>query len=142
MGYIRNLVTFGVFALIITGCGGGNTTIAASDTSSGATSGGSSGTTGGSTGGGSLSSTGSVTLKWTAPSTLADGTATSLSNVSGYTLFYGLSPTDTPNSINISNGSTTQYTIDLPSGSYYFVICAIDSNGNQGLMSVALNKSI
>ena len=136
MGYLRNLLSFAVFALIITGCGGGNTTIAA-DSATGTSSGGVS------SGSGTSGSTGTVTLQWTAPTTLADGTTPApLSSISGYTLFYGPSATNTPNAVNISDGGATQYTITLPPGSYYFVICAVDTNGNQGLKSVALLKSI
>jgi hypothetical protein len=134
MGFIRNLAFFAVFALITTGCGGGNT-VAANGTNGNLSNGGSN--TGG-TGG----NTGTVTLKWTAPSTRADNTAASLSEISGYRLYYGTSSTDTPNYVNISNGATTQYSISLPSGSYYFRISAIDSNGYEGLKSVAIQKTI
>jgi hypothetical protein len=139
MGYCRNVFLIMVFALIFTGCGGGNSTIAANDTAGSSTGTG----PGGTNGGGSGSSSGSLTLQWTPPTTLADGTtAISLSNISGYKLFYGPSATNTPNMISINSGTTTQYTLTLPTGSYYFVICAIDTNGNLGLKSVALQKSI
>lgn len=136
MGCIRNLLWFTVFAFIITGCGGGDTSIAASDS----TGTGSGGTGGGGSGGGGSSS---ILLKWTAPTTLADGTtAVSLSDISGYKIFYGTSATNTPNMISINDGTATQTTITLPAGSYYFVICAIDQSGVSGLRSAALQKSI
>jgi len=140
MVYLRNLLLFVGVSLIITGCGGGNTTIAANNTSGGSTSSGSGGTN---SSGSGTSSYGSVTLQWTPPTTLSDGTtAISLSDISGYKLFYGSSATNTPNVISVTNATTTQYTITLTKGSYYFVICAVDSNGNPGLRSVALLKSI
>lgn len=130
MGFIRNLLSFALLALIVTGCGGGSSAL--SSDPGGASGGG----TGGSTGGG----TGSLTLQWVAPSTFADGTSASLSQIKGYRLYYGTSATDTPNHVDL--GSDTQYQITLPSGSYYFRISAIDSNGLEGLLSAAIQKSI
>ncbi|MBI1425218.1 MAG: hypothetical protein GC149_17355 [Gammaproteobacteria bacterium] len=151
MGYLRNLLIFAAFSIIVTACGGGNTTI----TGNGATSSssGSSGTTGGTSSGGGTTSgggstsggtttTGSVTLKWTAPTTRSDNTAVSLSDISGYRLYYGSAPTDTPNYVNITDGTATQQTISLPSGSYYFRISAIDSSGYEGLKSTAVQKTL
>ncbi|MEJ2439693.1 MAG: fibronectin type III domain-containing protein, partial [Gammaproteobacteria bacterium] len=87
--------------------------------------------------------TGSVTLNWSAPTTRADGTAISLSDISGYILYYGTSPTTTSsNAITINDGSATQYTLTLPAGTYYFVICAVDSNGMPGAMSTVLQKTL
>lgn len=144
MGYVRNVLCFMLFALSITGCGGGgNTTVSATDNSGSSASTGSGGTTGGGSGGSTGSNSGSITLQWTPPTTLADGsTAISLSDISGYKLFYGSSATNTPNVISINDGTATKYTITLPAGTYYFVISAIDSNGNPGLRSPALQKSI
>lgn len=135
MNYLRNALLFIGFALVISGCGGGSGTIA------NATPGGSTGTSsGGSVAG---SSSGSITLQWTPPSTLADGTtAVSPSEISGYKIFYGTSATYTPNVISLNDGTKTQYTLTLPTGSYYFVICAVDTNGNPGLKSVALQKAV
>lgn len=132
MGYLRNLLAFAIFSLIITGCGGGNSAITASD----ATGAGSGGTTGGG------SSSGSLTLKWSAPTTRADNTSASLSDISGYRLYYGSSATDTPNYVNINDGTATQFTITLPSGSYYFRISAIDTNGYEGLRSAPTQKTL
>lgn len=85
----------------------------------------------------------SVTLNWTAPTTRVDGTAISLSEIAGYILYYGTSPTTTSsNSVAINDGSATQYTLNLPSGTYYFVICAVDSNGVVGAQSSVLQKTI
>jgi len=151
MGYIKNLFLFTVFSLIIAGCGGGNTTIsdnsAATNTSNNTTgstgSGATTGTSGGTTSSGSgTSSTGTAILKWTAPSSRTDNTAVSLSDISAYRLYYGTSATNTPNSITITDATATQYTITLPSGTYYFRISAIDANGYEGLVSGAVQKSL
>jgi hypothetical protein len=85
----------------------------------------------------------SVTLNWTAPTTRADGTAISLSEIGGYILYYGTSPTTTSsNAITISDSSATQYTLTLPAGTYYFVICAVDASGTPGEKSAVLQKTI
>lgn len=138
MSYLKNLLTFSVFLLIVTGCGGGNTTIANNSTGSSNSSSSSGGGTSSVTGG----STGTLTLKWVAPTARADGTNISLSEISGFRIYYGSSATDTPNFVNINNGSATQYTISLPVGSYYFRISAVDSSGYEGLKSNAIAKSI
>ena len=139
MSYIRNLAMFTLFALISTGCGGGNS-ISANDNGGGN----SIGAGAGGAGGGAPSGTpGTVSLQWSAPTTLADGiTGISPSEITGYTLFYGPTATNTPNAVNINSGSATQYNITLPSGTYFFRISAIDSSGHPGLMSVALQKTI
>jgi hypothetical protein len=150
VNYTRNILLYLLFAIVLGGCGGGSTTITGNNTSN-ATSNttsnntntvtGSTGTTSTSTAS-NTGSTGSVTLNWSAPTTRADNTAVSLSAISGYRLYYGSSSTDTPNFINISNGTATQYTITLPSGTYYFRIAAIDSSGYEGLKSSALKKTL
>ena len=82
------------------------------------------------------------TLQWDAPSTRTDSTAVSVSDIIGYRLYYGTSATDLPKHIDIQNGSTMQYDITLPTGSYYFQISAIDTNGSEGQKSTTIKKSI
>jgi len=130
MSTIRNLATFILIAVIATGCGGGGSGVTSSDSSSG------SNTSSGNTG-----STASVTLKWSAPTTRLDGSAISLSEIAGYRLYYGSSATNTPNYINL-NGTSTQYPVTLPNGTYYFRISAIDTNGYEGALSGALQKTL
>ena len=117
VNYIRNLILFAAASLMLIGCGGSTGSITTTTTAT------------------NIAPAKGVTLKWVAPTTWADGTEASLSSISGYILYYGLSPTNTPSSIRINSGTTTEYTINLPSGTYYFLIRAIDSNGNPGLMS-------
>jgi len=130
------MVLFIGFAIMMTGCGGGNSPIATNDSTS-TSSGGI-----GNTGGGSGTNTGTITVKWVAPSTRVDNTAVSLSDIRGYRLYYGSTATSTPNYININNGGTSEYQVTLPIGSYYFRISAIDSNGYEGQISPATKKTI
>ena len=136
MGYIRNLALFTIISILTVACGGGNSALSDSSQTSGSASGTPAPTP--SPGG----TTATVTLKWTAPSTRSDNTAVSMSEISGYRLYYGNSATNTPYYVNISGGSATQYTLTLPSGSYYFRISAIDTQGYEGLRSAAAQKSI
>lgn len=141
MRVISNILLYAVFASFISGCGGGNTTIAsnnASQNSSGSTT----GSTSGGSGSSSSSGSGSITLHWTAPTTRADNTAASLSDIAGYRLYYGKSATDTNQSVTILDGTATQYTITLPSGTYYFRIAAIDTKNLEGLKSVARQNTL
>ncbi|MGB5408431.1 MAG: fibronectin type III domain-containing protein, partial [Thiogranum sp.] len=76
--------------------------------------------------------TGSVSLSWTAPVSRADGSALALSEISGYTVYYGTSSGNHPNSLIINDGSATSATINnLPLGTYYLVVTTLDSGGRE-----------
>ncbi|MEJ2440678.1 MAG: fibronectin type III domain-containing protein [Gammaproteobacteria bacterium] len=133
MGLTRNLLLFAIIAITTSACGGGGGSSAIS--SGGATS----------TGGGDSATPityGSVTLHWSAPTTWADGNAVSLSAISGYRLYYSSSATSIPHVIKISGGTTTQYKVTLPSGTYDFRIAAVDTNGYAGLLSPAISETL
>ena len=136
MPKVRNLLLFMIASLIIGGCGGGNTSVA--DNSQNSTSNSTSNNTTNNTG----SSKGSITLHWIAPTTRLDNSSVSLSDISSYQIYYGTSITDITNVISINDGTATQYTVTLPSGSYYFRISAVDSNGNEGQESAAVQKTL
>lgn len=68
--------------------------------------------------------------------TRADGSALALSEISGYTLYYGASSDNYPNSLTINDGSATSATItDLPPGTYYAVVTTLDSGGRESSYS-------
>lgn len=128
MDLMKSVVSVGVFAFVISGCGGGDSTLATDP-----------GTPPPPT---PAPTTGTATLKWIAPSTRADSTTASLSEISGYHLYYGATATSTPNLINIPGGTATQYTVTLPKGDYYFRVSAMDTDGTEGELSVAVLKSL
>lgn len=131
MGILRNLALFLLIAFVATACGGGGAALS------------NSGGSGGNGAGGSGPITyGSTTLHWSAPTTRIDNTAASLSSIQSYRLYFGPSANYTPNFINIKGGTTTQYKVTLPSGSYYFRISAIDTDGYEGMRSAALQKTL
>lgn len=69
----------------------------------------------------------SATLSWMPPSLNVDNT--SLTNLNGYKIYYGLSEDDLSNSIDIKIGVATHVIEDLTAGiTYYFTITAINSD--------------
>lgn len=73
---------------------------------------------------------GSVTLDWTAPTMNTDGTP--VTDLAGYTILYGSSPSALTQSVTISSGATTSYTVQgLASGTWYFAVVADATDGSQ-----------
>jgi hypothetical protein len=62
----------------------------------------------------------------------ADGSALALSEITGYTVYYGTSSGNYPNSLPINDGSATSATItNLTLGTYYVVVTTRDSGGRE-----------
>jgi hypothetical protein len=80
--------------------------------------------------------TGSATLSWVAPATRANGDPLALSEIEGYTLYYGESAGNYANSRQINDVSSTSITItDLPFSTYYFVVTTRDTLGKESAFS-------
>ena len=87
--------------------------------------------------------TGSAVLNWTAPVARTDGTALSLSEIAGYTVYYGTSTGSHPNRLNVDDGSATSATItDLLLGTYYLAITTRDYEGGESSYSVEVVKIV
>ncbi|WP_155999663.1 fibronectin type III domain-containing protein [Thioalkalivibrio sulfidiphilus] len=89
-------------------------------------------------GGESAVGTATVTLTWVAPTHRADGSAVALSDISGYRLYYGPTPDHLPHVVEIEGQDTTTYELELPVGSVYFRISAMESDGTEGMKTEAL----
>ncbi len=77
---------------------------------------------------------GKTSLSWTAPTEKEDDTA--LPDLAGYTIYYGRSPGKYLNGIRIDDPDATSYLVDnLTPGTYYFVVAAFDSSGNESRLS-------
>ena len=78
--------------------------------------------------------TGSVTLNWSAPTQNEDGTT--LTDLAGYTIYYGSQSGNYTTQIPIDNPSITTYVVDgLTPDTYYFVATATDSDGIESRFS-------
>lgn len=144
----RNWIALACLTLLITACGGGGgggssasggssndtSAIAGSNTAGGATSPSSSSTSAPAP----TSITYPVQLKWTAPSTRADGSALAASELTGYRIYYSLegTPASQDTALPVDGGATTALTISLTAaGTYTFAITAIDQNGLESSLS-------
>jgi hypothetical protein len=86
-------------------------------------------------------STGAATLDWTAPTENSDGTV--LTNLSGYTVYYGTSPGNMTQSVKITNPGLTAYTMtNLPAGTWYFTITANSADGAESARSGVVSARI
>jgi hypothetical protein len=85
--------------------------------------------------------TGSASLNWTAPSQNTDGSP--LTDLAGYTVYYGSSPTSMTNKVVVASATTTSYTVgSLPKGTYYFGLTALTSTGIESALSNIGSKTI
>lgn len=86
------------------------------------------------------SGTGSATLSWVPPTQYSDGSTLVLS---GYRISYGTSPDSYSTTIAVTNPGLSSYVIDnLTSGTYYFIITALDAAGVESPQSSPVSKTI
>ena len=84
---------------------------------------------------------GSATLSWTPPTENSDGSA--LTNLSGYRVHYGRSPTQLSQTIEITNSSLSTYVVEnLSSGTWYFSVVSVNSGGTTSVLSNVAAKTI
>jgi hypothetical protein len=125
LGRIR-LTGFLVIALAIGACSGGTASNSSTGAASPATAETGSGT--------AVTAAGTATLSWVAPTENADGTP--LTDLAGYTLYYGTNPSDLTQSVTVSGAaSTTTEVKDLPAGTYYFAVSAYNAMGLESQQS-------
>ena len=80
-----------------------------------------------------------IPLSWDVPTTNSDGT--SLTDLAGYTIYYGTASGDYSQSINV--GNVTTYTVPISiGGTYYFAVTAYDTTGNESDYSNEVTKVI
>ena len=80
-------------------------------------------------------------LSWTPPTQNTDGSA--LTNLAGYRISYGTSPTALTQRVQVANVGITRYTIDnLSPGTYYFAVSAYASNGTESENSNVATKIV
>ena len=85
--------------------------------------------------------TGSAILSWTAPTQNTNGTP--LTDLAGYTIYYGTDSSDLNQTIQVPIPSATSYEIsNLPSGIYYFAVAAYTAEGMQSDQSTVGPKTL
>jgi hypothetical protein len=86
-------------------------------------------------------SNGGAELSWTPPTQNTDGS--SLSDLGGYRIAYGTSPTALTQTVQVANAGITRYTLDnLSPGTYYFAVRAYTSSGTESSNSNVTTKVV
>jgi hypothetical protein len=89
----------------------------------------------------SSSNNGTAELTWVPPTTNADGTA--LLDLAGYKIYYGNSPDNYSNVVDVPNPGIAAYVIEnLSAGTYYFVATAYDTSGYESVYSNMATKTV
>jgi hypothetical protein len=84
---------------------------------------------------------GTATLNWMPPTVRSDSAA--LTNLAGFRIAYGTSASVLHNSVNLPNPGLSSYVLtNLPPGTYYFVVRAFDSTGNESALSNVITANV
>ncbi len=128
---LRHFLVISFTSLTISACGGGSST-------------GSTGSAIANNIGVGGAATGTATVFWTAPISTESGAALSISQLGGYQINYGTSPTNLAYSVNVPDPYATQYVMAglHANTTYYFAVTAYDSQNVVGAMSAVVSKRI
>jgi hypothetical protein len=86
-------------------------------------------------------SDGVATLDWMPPSENSDGSA--LTNLAGYTVYYGTSPDNLSQSIKVTNPGLSAFTVTgLTSGTWYFAVTSYSATGVESSRSGTVSTKI
>ncbi len=84
-----------------------------------------------------------VTLSWLSPVSREDSTALTMSEISGYRIYYGTDPTNLAVLAVITDNSVTQYTTaPLDANTYYFAVTTYDIDGTESAFSNIESKTL
>jgi hypothetical protein len=84
---------------------------------------------------------GSATLRWTPPTQNTDGST--LTNLKGFRIAYGTSPTALTQSIEVANAAITSYVVsDLAPGTWYFAVRSYNTAGAESINSNVASKTL
>jgi hypothetical protein len=80
-------------------------------------------------------------VTWTAPTANTNGSA--LTDLAGYTIYYGTSPTALKQSVSVPNAGATDHLVQgLSGGTWYFAVKAYTSAGLESSYSVIISRTI
>ncbi len=89
----------------------------------------------------SSADTGSATLSWQAPTTNTDGSA--LTDLAGYRIYFGSSADNLSQAIALTGVGIQTYVVDgLTSGTWYFAVRAVASDGAESALSEIVSKTV
>jgi hypothetical protein len=84
---------------------------------------------------------GVATLDWQPPTENNDGTL--LTNLAGYTVYYGTSANDLSQSVKVANPGLASYTVTgLTSGTWYFAVTSYSADGVESARTSAVSTTI
>ena len=84
---------------------------------------------------------GVATLDWMPPTENSDGTV--LTNLAGYTVYYGTSPNNLSQSVKVTNPGLTAYAVTgLSSGTWYFAVTSYSAEGVESTRSSTVSTKI
>jgi predicted phage tail protein len=84
----------------------------------------------------------SAQLSWTIPSTRTNGTPLTMSELSGYEIYYTNDLGTVSKTVTVSGGSLSTYTLsNIAAGTYHFAISAIDTSGQKSSLSSVVDAS-
>ena len=87
------------------------------------------------------SATGTADVSWTPPTTNSDGST--LTNLAGYIIFYGSSPSMLTQRAQVANPGISNYVVTgLNSGTWYFAVAAYNTAGTASGLSNIASKTI
>ena len=88
-----------------------------------------------------VAATGAADLSWTPPTQNTDGTP--LTDLAGYTIYYGTNSGSLTQTIQLASPSATSYVVsNLNAGTYYFAVQAYSSDGTRSTLSALGSKTI
>ena len=84
---------------------------------------------------------GVATLDWMPPTANNDGSA--LTNLAGYTVYYGTNRSDLSQSVKVSNPGLASYTVTgLTSGTWYFAVTSYSADGIESTRTATVSTQI
>jgi len=84
---------------------------------------------------------GVATLDWEPPTSNTDGSV--LTNLAGYTVYYGTSPGNLSKTVKVSNAGLSAYTITgLASGTWYFAVTSYSADGVESARTTTVSTKI
>jgi hypothetical protein len=83
----------------------------------------------------------SIDVTWAAPTAYTNGSA--LTDLAGYIVYYGTSPSALTQSVDVPNAGATDYVVEgLTGGTWYFAVVAYTNTGLQSAYSSVVSKTI